>query len=377
MNHPTISSSRGYHHHNHYHPYSSNSRSQRLHYFQTHHHSYAQPQNTTTYSTWPNSLEYSGISAPASISWPHSSYSSTYPLFENDSTSAYAAQPPSYMLPDPVHSARHNLAYIGSISRPQQDPSWLDQMNSASVPQQGSPVYPLTPAESIKSYTMLGVQPGQHALSNERILPQPALSGVASLPSNGHETPPLSAVSHRSSHTWSTGTASHVSNASSKTSYGGSQDMSAASRSLTTCEDQAAIYPYPAESASPIIEVPAATLPVATDDSQQQQILQGTSALSDMGNLLLHNRTSRESLRTSSPTTGLYGYPSTRSLRPPHSTITTRLLPSNLLNDWNTSPTSSRNHSLGSHQANHEVDHTNHFSDQRGSADSLTGAHIY
>lgn len=348
-----------------------------MHYLQTQHHAYAQPQNTA-YSTWPNSLDYSSLStAPASIPWSHGSYSSTYPMYENENTNAYAAQPPSYMLPDPDHGARHNVSYMSSMSRPQHNSLWLEQMNSASVPQQVSPVYPLTPAESTKSYTMLGAQPGQHTLSSERTLPQPTLSGLASLPSNGHETPPLSAVSHRSSHTWNTDTASHISNASSRTSCGGSQDLSAAVQGLTTCEDQAAIYPYPADTTSPIIDIPAAALPMTSDDDQQQQLQRVTPTVSDTGTLLLHNRTSRECLRTSSPANGLYGYPNTRSSRTPHSMMTTRLLTSGLPSSWNASPTSSRNNSLASHQVSNEVDHTNQFPEHRGSSTPLNGGQMY
>lgn len=347
-----------------------------MHYLQTQHHLYAQPQNAT-YSTWPNSLDYSSLStAPASVPWSNGSYSSTYPMYENESTNAYATKPPSYMLPDPDHGVRHNMSYMSSMSRPQQNSLWLEQMNSASVPQQVSPVYPLTPAESTKSYLVLKTQPGQHALSNERTLPQPTLSGVASLPSNGHETPPLSAVSHRSSHTWNTDTASHISNASSRTSCGGSQDLSAAVQGLTTCEDQAAIYPYPADTTSPIIDIPAAALPTTSDDDQQQQLQRVTSTVSETGALLLHNCASRERLGNSSPTNGLYGYTNTRSSRVTNSMMTTRLLTSDFPNGWNASPTSNRNNSLTSHQVN-EVNSTNPFPEHRGSSTPLNGGQLY
>lgn len=343
-----------------------------MHYLQTQHPAYAQPQSTPSYATWPSSLDYSGITAPSSASWAHGSYSTTYPMYETDSTSPYATQqPPSYTLPDPDHGARQSMSYVSSLPRPQHNSLWLDQMNSASVPQQASPVYPLTPAESTKSYAMLGAQPGQHTLSNERTLPQPTLSGVASLPSNGHDTPPLSAVSHRSSHTWNTDSASHISNASSRTSCGGSQDLSTAAQALTTCEDQAAIYPYPADSTSPVIDVPAAALPVAADENQLQQVPHASHTVTDTGALALHNRTSRDSLRTSSPTHGLYGYSNTRSSRRPHGMLTTRLLTSGFPSNWDPSPTSSRNNSLGSQQTANAIDQLNHFSDHRGSSSSL------
>jgi len=341
-----------------------------MHYLQTQNQGYTQPQSNTTYSTWPSTVDYSGMTAPSTTPWSQSSYHSTYPMYENESTNAYASHPPSYMLPDPDHGARHSISYMSSLSRPQQNSLWLDQMNSASVPQQASPVYPLTPAESTKSYAILGVQSAQHTLSSERTLPQPTLSGIASLPSNGHETPPLSAVSHRSSHTWNTDTASHVSNVSSRTSCGDSHDLSTATQGLTTCEDQATIYPYPADSTSPVIDLSAAVFSVATDDTQHQQLPQITSTVSDTGALELQHRTSQDSLRAMSPVEGLYGYSNTISTHRPHNILNTRLLTSGYPSTWNTSPTSSRNNSLGSQQATEEIDQPKQFPRHRGSTSS-------
>ena len=367
--HPTISGSRGWHS-QHYHPYH---RSRTLHHVQQPH-PYMQ-QNNSPYP-WSNGLEYAGMpSTTTTMSWPNNSYASSYSLYDSDNTNPYGAQPPSYMQPDPDHGARSSMNYLTSVSRTPQNSLWLDQIHSASVPQQNnqvSPVYPLTPAESTKSYSLLGGHAGQHPLSHERgRLGTPSLStALPSIPSNGRDTPPLSAVSHRSSHTWNTDTASHVSNASSRTSCGGSQDLSIGQAALTTCEDQSAIYPYPADSTSPQMNVSASALPIAAEGVEHAQMQQSGSALSmaDTTRMNLHTRASRDSLRTASPISTLYGYgtTSTRSTRRSHGMLPSRLMTSGF-SRWPSPNSSSRNDSITS-QAQIDADH---FEEHGGSTSSL------
>lgn len=340
-----MSSSRSWHG-SHFHPYSSRSRN--LHHLQQ---SQYVPQAPSLYQGWSNSIDYAGMtnSTPTTIPWNHSNYAPTFGLYDSDGHGSYATQPPSYMQPDPhaeLRSSIHN-GYVGPMMRSQQQSLWLGNLDTQTLPQQNSQIYPLTPAESTKGYNMLGGHIGQHPLSNERAFSLGRLSTpgmtttLPSIPSHGRDTPPLSAVSHRSSHTWNTDTASHVSAASSRTSCGGSQDLS--NGQTATCDDQAAVYPYPTETTSPHVTIPASALPIATDaiDHEQQQLQ--TQSNTNMGlpqvdesNLILHGRVSRDSLRTASPVSTLYSYNTTRSRssRRSHAMHSQRLLSSNYASSW-------------------------------------------
>ncbi len=165
-----LSSSRNWHHQHHYHPYSVRSRGHHhLHQAHAYHQSGPLP-----YPPWQATVDYPTVAVPStSMQWNTGNYNAAYTGFDGESTSPYAAQPPSYMLPDPDTAAR-NIGCYSSFSRSQQNSLWAEQMNSASLPQQNtqamSPVYPLTPAESTKSYSLLGGLPAQ-TLSNERAMP--------------------------------------------------------------------------------------------------------------------------------------------------------------------------------------------------------------
>lgn len=285
-------------------------------------------------------------------------------MYEAEHTSPYSTHPPSYMLPDPAHGGRPEIAYLASLSRSPHNSVWLDTSNGASIAHQhaqnGSPVYPLTPAESTKSYSMLS-QPGQVGLGFERTLPMPSQAMVHhTLPSQGRETPPLSAASHRSSHTWNTDSASNISAASSRTSCGGSQDLTAAAQALTTCEDQGVIYSYQTDDASPQLDGQISSLPVTCEEVDKQSGYQQPSQITPTQETELeqiHARASRENLRTSSP--GIYGYPSrvpsrrTHHMYPPP--LVTSFQNSTLPAHWNgsLSTTSSRHNSLTSQPAIH------------------------
>lgn len=300
--------------------------------------------------------------------WPSSTYAALQPIYEADNAHNFAIQPQSYMLPNPDHSNRSGLTYGYAISRSPQAPYWLDCYNGDNTSQQinqVSPVYPPTPAESHKSYPMFGGLAGQHPLSNERCGRSSTPSVVTALPSAtapGRDTPPLSAVSHRSSHTWNTDISSHVGNVSSRTSCGSSQDIPPA-QLLTTCEDQATIYPYPAESTSPHVTIPASALPIATavPEHEQASMIPTTAAelaFSDTGTLSIRGRTSRDSLRTASPVSTLYGHPNstTRMSRRSHGLYPAKMLTNGYTTTWHPSPTSSRKNSLLVHSHDEGTD---------------------
>lgn len=322
--------------------------------------------------------------ATNTLPWNPSNHASAYSLYESDNGASFVTQPPSYMLPDHEHATRSNVSYMSAMPRTSQSSMWLDQLHSASVSQQNtqmSPVYPLTPADSTKSYSMFGTHVGQHQLSNERILSlgrahTPIVAtALPPIPSQERDTPPLSAVSHRSSHTWNTDTASHISNASSRTSCGGSQDLSVGQ--LTTCEEQTAIYPYSDGPTSQHVSIPASALPIATDSNDDEQPrLRSISSLNtelsstEPPGLALHTRASRDSLRTTSPVSTLYGYSSgsSRASRRSHTMLPSRLMTSGFATSWNVPQTSgSRNSSLVGQQAA-EPDQ---FSEHQGSTSSL------
>lgn len=255
------------------------------------------------------------------------------------------------------------MSYLASLSRSPHSSVWLDSPNNALShhhAQNGSPVYPLTPAESTKSYSILS-QPGHISLSYERTLPTPSQAIMhQTLPSQGRETPPLSAVSHRSSHTWNTDSGSNVSAASSRTSCGGSQDLTAVAQALTTCEDQAVMYSYQTYEANPQLDSTISSLPVTCEEVDNQSACQQASQTTQAEEAELSQlqaRTSRENLRTSSPHT--YSYPTRLPSRRSHNMFPPRLMTSfsggSLPVVWNVSPstTSSRHNSQASQAVIH------------------------
>lgn len=348
----------------HYHPYSRAHNTHQVHRAQQHT-QYA-PQNTSSYNTWQNGMEYGGFptATSAAVSWSTNNYTPTYQMYEAEHTSPYSTHPPSYILPDPAHGGRPEMSYLASLSRSPHSSVWLDSPNSASIShhhaQNGSPIYPLTPAESTKSYSILS-QPGHVSLSYERALPTPSQAMIhQTLPSQGRETPPLSAVSHRSSHTWNTDSGSNVSAASSRTSCGGSQDLTAVSQALTTCEDQAVIYSYQTDEANPQLDGAISSIPVTCEEVDNQSAFPQTSRVTptqETDLAQLQARASCENLRTSSPS--IYGYPTRLSSRRSHNMYPPRLMTSfsggSLPVIWNVSPstTSSRHDSLASQAVVH------------------------
>lgn len=301
--------------------------------------------------------------------WGHSTYAPTFGLCDNGNTGSYSQQTPSYMQPDPNADLRSNInnSYMTSMERPQQNSLWLSHLDTQPLQQhsQISQIYPLTPAESTKSYHMFGGHIVSHPISNERALSigrlhTPAVTTALPLiPSHGRDTPPLSAVSHRSSHTWNTDTASHISTASSRTSCGGSQDLS--NGQLATCEDQTAVYPFSADSTSPHVNIPASALPIATDavdhEPQPAQAQDFGLPSTDGNGLLLRSRHSRESLRTASPISTIYGYVASgsRSSRRSHTLHSTGLLSGVYDNSWDQAAIPETRHdSLSGQQGNPE-----------------------
>lgn len=323
------------------------------------------------YSGWPNSLEFAGIPGSTHAPWTSGSYTSSHPVYEAEGANNFVIHTPSYMLPNPDHGTRSGMTYGYSTSRSNPGPFWLDYYNTDNSSQQVtqiSPIYPLTPVESHKSYSVYGGLAGQHPLSNERTGRSDAPSIATGLPpatGPGRDTPPLSAVSHRSSHTWNTDISSHISNVSSRTSCGSNQDLPTA-QLLTTCEDQAAIYPYPAEFSSPHVNISASALPIATALSEQEHMsgaLTPTTtaelAFLDTSALSVRGRRSRDSLRTASPANTLYGYPSTtnRISRRSHGLYPGKLLTSGFPTTWRPSPAASRNNSLVAHSTGDGADY--------------------
>lgn len=343
-------------------------------------------QSTFPYSTWQNGVDYPGISSNAvNVPWARHNYVSPYSVYENGSTNPYATQPPSYMLPDPDHGASAAVNNAGSFPRTQQSSLWLDQTTSASLPQQGnqfvSSLYPLTPTERTKSCSLI-LQPAP--INTERTLfTPPPHTALPSIPQSAHDTPPLSAASHRSSHTWNTDITSNVSNASSRTSYSDGQDFSAVDQ-LTACEDRSLIYPYSTGTASPQIDVPAAALPIAAEPSESHSLqtaanlLQSTLSTNypDAGITALRNRASQESLRTSSPS--LYGY----TKRMPNSCygmLPNKAMSNSTSHSWHAYPTAAttQNDLLTSQQQPYHPGDPERFPISRGSVSSLSATSNY
>lgn len=341
-----------------------------------HHHPQSHPyppQSQLVYPGWPENIDYPTTeTTTTAIPWSSGQCTPTYSVYDGENDNSYASQPPSYMLPDPENGARSSVGYINSTSRPAQSSIWLDQSHTSFVPHQNSQIssiYPLTPIDGPRSYSVFRSQAGQHPLSHERSIlsgsfPTPTLTTtLPSIPSQNRDTPPLSAVSHRSSHTWNTDTSSHISNASSQTSCAGSQDLS--TNVLTTCEDQAVVYPYPAETASPQLHVSASALPIATNDHEQEHEREVQTSISapsishtstdDV--LALHSCEIRERMRTGSPTRLLYGYSNlNRSARQSHTALPTRLVNNCYTAGWTPLPEPSRSNSLIS-QHDSDSDH--------------------
>lgn len=362
--HPTISNNRMWHNQSAYHPYSRPRNAHHHHHHPPQSHSYL-PQSQLSYCGWPESIDYPTMGTPnTTIPWSSGHYAPTYSVYDGENNSPYDSHPPSYMLPDPENSARSSVSCMSSTSRPMQSSVWLDQGHADVVSHPNShisAIYPLTPVESTKSYSIFRGQAGQHPLSHERSilsgsLPTPTLTTtLPTIPSQNRDTPPLSAVSHRSSHTWNTDSSSHISNASSQTSCAGSQDLSV--NILTTCEDQTVVYPYPAETASPQVHVLASALPIATDDhdkeqEQERQTSTPTTSVSQTSTddvLNLHSCEVRERMPKASPTSLLYGYGNlNRSSRQPSTALPTRLANSCYTAGWTPLSGSSGNDSLAS-----------------------------
>ena len=355
MPHPQIAPTRHYSYRpdHRYHPYGGGSR----------HHHYMAP--ATHYSTQPqpnypqwSPFEYAGLPGTATpVAWNGSGYVSTYSGYENPATHTYNTLPPSYMIPE-LYTHERNAICMTSLGRPQQQQPnnqlWLDNIQTASLPQQMSCIYPLTPAESTKSYCGI---PGQHALSNERSLPLPGQSGIVSLPSSGQDTPPLSAASQRSSNPWDSSIGSTV---SSRTSCGGSTDLSGNMENASipvTCEEQAIIYPYVSESASPQIHTAAAVLPMSSEQIEDHPTPENSHVMMpDTTQMVIRDRPSREHRAMSgSSYNALYGY-SRHGRR--SSSRRARTMLSNLYTNCasphgslNYSPTSNSRHDISTQQS--------------------------
>lgn len=281
-------------------------------------------------------------------------------MYETDQAVPHSTQPPSYMLPEPCHGARSGVPFTESISRQQNGPVWLDPMNSASVPQQNtqiiSSIYPLTPGESTKTYSLLG-QPTHPNPSYERALPTPTILPVAhhTLPSQGRETPPLSAASHRSSHTWTTESISNGSVVSSRTSCGGPQDPITVGPAMATYDDQNVSYSCAVGSLSPQLSVPVSSLPAKSEDTETEAEIEATLQTNDRfetRTAQLNGKSADENVRTSSPS--LYSCHARTSGRRSHGLFPARLMTtfggSPLPVTWNPSPstTPSRHNSVAS-----------------------------
>lgn len=317
----------------HYHPYS---RPSHAHHVQHAHHTRDCVQQTTpSFESWPTSIEYNDLStaASASMNWNPTAYTASYPMYDTEHTSPYAAQPPSYMLPDPGHGVRSEVSYVGNFPRTHPHQLWLDSIDNVPIQHQHaqliSPIYPITPAESIKSQSLL-TQPAMMNIDCERALPTPSLTTLQPiLPSQGRETPPLSAASHRSSHTWTTDSVSNISAVSSRTSCGGSQDLPAMMHPYTACEDQPTTYPYQVDGSRPLLDNAVASLPITEDKESHPSKFQQVSQHPDSHNrelASLRARVSRDSLKSSSPS--VYGQPIRSSTRRSHAMYPPRLMTS-------------------------------------------------
>lgn len=280
------------------------------------------------------------------------------------------------------------MSYLASLPRAHHHHLWLDSMHAGSFPHQHSqvvsPVYPLTPAESIKSHSVFK-QPAIINIGSERTLPTATLATLqqASAP-HGRETPPLSAASHRSSHTWPTDSTSNVSAVSSRTSCGGSQDLTAMANPYSACEDQAAVCPYEADDTNPLLNVAISSMPVTAEDNPHtSELQQAPQATSNHGRELasLRARVSRDSLGSSSPS--IYGQSIRSSTRRSHAMYPPRLMTSfhgsSYAATWNPSPSSppSRHDSAVNQAAIHPLSGSSdeYSDDQSQVPESLLDSH--
>lgn len=207
-----------------YHPYASHRSPVHLQASQS-----SQIHPTLPYSSWQSSLDNNTTSTITNpYSWTRQTYGTSYLPIDHEATSVCQQNAPSYVLPAPEHGHVPSLSFANSISRQPQGISWLEQMNSVSIPQQNTPMSPtvssLTSLRSPKSCSVLQ-QSAQGTVSYGRSLPLLSIGkDPSSTPSNLSDTPPLSAASHRSSSGWQTEAALTPSYASSRGSCMGNKD---------------------------------------------------------------------------------------------------------------------------------------------------------
>ena len=377
-------------HSQHYHPYSRNRNTQQT----SLAHSYL-PQSTVSHTAWSYPTEYGHTTCATTVPWSQAQYASAYPMYQTENSHLYAGQSPSYMLPNPDSGRRVNLSYMYPVSQSQSNSLWMETLANEQNMQQNaqiSPAYPLTPAESTKSYPLMSsAQIEQMSMNHGRNsrsgTPMPT-AAIPLMPNNGNDTPPMSAVSHRSSHTWDSESGSYPSNNSSRTSCGSSQDLSG-EQILSTCDDQTAVYPYSVDAATSHVTIPASALPIATDTNEADQnqssvlpVMNTRSSYLDSSRKTLRGRTSRDSVRTASPVSTIYGYPhgvgssssNSKSLRTSSSLYQhhhpPRLLTSGFTNTWVSPPASATADPLSAQQQQH--DELSEYNGQKHGSSSLS-----
>ena len=288
-----------------YQPYPSYSSPYRGHYSSSP--SSYSPSTSSTYQNMQSGIDYgsySGSSHGLPFSRPNS-YSNAFSPYDAETTSQYASQPPSFILPNTDPAGNTNPYLMNSYgNKSQSSQAWSEQPTSASLAQSVSQImaagYALPSSEALMAYqggqtpTSDGLKFDQSLpyqslssqqppmLSSDRTLPNPSARNygapaISSLDRSPLDSIPLSAVSHRSSLGsslgWQTDTASSSSQISCQTScssVGGSQDYGT-DRGPMHRDSQDLSYGYMGYSNSPHTTLPPNTLSSITNDTHSNQ----------------------------------------------------------------------------------------------------------
>lgn len=340
--HPAVSTGRTWHS-PHYHPYSRSHRN--IHHLQNPP-AYI-PSSNMSYPGWHNEVDYSGLSASTrGVPWNSHNYITPFAMYDTEDSGSYAAQPPSYMLPDPDHSFNQGIYSASSLPRAQQGGSWPVQISSTSTTNASGRYarsnYTMASGPMAKSYTLI---PLSTSFSTDRHLPGTSIhSTISAIPTSIDDRSPISAASHRSSHTWNTETTTSTGNLSSQTSCGDIHDISGTHRDGTSA-DQVVPYPYITHRDSPQISASTADLSTTREVADSQPLLNLSDALrsapgtayTDAELADFQNAQSRENFRTTSPS--LYGYAS-RNRNLYYDVMPKRTMGDNASYHWHNTPTS-------------------------------------
>lgn len=180
---------------------------------------------------------------PSQSSWSRANSYSSYSPYESEATGSYSTQPPDYMLPDTNPMTQHNTylgyshshkphsAYVWSEQPIQVAPQSAAQLTPSAYPDPvllsgSSASYVSGPTRNDHFPPLLNTTAG--SLITDRTLPNPSTKAYSAATALSYDAHPTSAVSQRSSVTWSgTEASSSSSQVSSHTSVSsGSADVS-------------------------------------------------------------------------------------------------------------------------------------------------------